>query len=76
MEKGGSGQAALTLHCLRPNRATDPVSNSPLLAVLMPVTTSYHTICSGDCPALVGLTPTYTIIQIGPCILIKVLIGS
>lgn len=30
----------------------DPVSNSPLLAVLMPATTSYHTICSGDCPAL------------------------
>lgn len=51
-ERGGSGQAALTLRCLRPSRATDPVSNSPLLAVLMRATTSYHTICSEDCPTL------------------------
>lgn len=58
-ERGGSGQAALTLRCLRPSRATDPVSNSPLLALLMPATTSYHTICSEDCPALHSPTPTY-----------------
>lgn len=60
-EKGGSGQAALTLRCLRPKCAIDPVSNSPLLAVLMPASTSYHTICSGDSPALLGPAPTHSL---------------
>lgn len=73
-ERGGSGQAALTVRCLRPSRATDPVSNSPLLAVLMQATTSYHTICSEDCPALLSPTPTYTIIRAGPCIMISILL--
>lgn len=50
----GSGQVALTLHCLGPSRATDPVSNSPLLAVLMWATSSYHTICSEHRSALLS----------------------
>lgn len=75
-ERGGSGQAALTPRCLRPSHATDPVSNSPLLAPLMPATTSYHTICSGDCPALLNPTPTHTIIWPGLCIVISILLQT
>lgn len=70
----GPGQAALTLRCLRPRRATDPVSNSPLLAPLMPATTSRHTICSGDCPTLLSPTPTHTIIWPGLCVVISILL--
>lgn len=73
-EREGSGQAALTVRCLRPSRATDPVSNSPLLAVLMRATTSYHTICSEDCPAPLSLAPTFTIIGAGLCIMISILL--
>ena len=73
-QRGGTGQATLTLRCLRPSRATDPVSNSPLLAELMPATTSYHTICSGDCPALFSTTPTSTINWAELCIMISILL--
>lgn len=61
----GSGQVALTLHCLGPSRATDPVSNSPLLAVLMWATRSHHTICSEERPALLRPTHAYTITSAG-----------